>query len=145
MKRVEESVEIRCPVDKVFTYTAEAKRWHEWQSIIKEAEQTSQEPLRVGTTFEGIARMMGRSMSWTAEATEYEKNRNWAKKIDSGGLSIVEHVTYDPIDRGTKFTIMYDIKVGGLLKLFSSMVVRTMRKETEKSLRDLKRILEAQA
>ena len=145
MKRVEESVEIRCPVDKVFAYTSEAKRWPEWQSIIMEAEQTSQESLCVGTTFKGIARMMGRSMNWTAEATEYELNRNWAKKIDSGGLNIVEHVTYDPIDGGTKFTIVYDVKVGGLLKLFSPMVVSTMRKETEKSLKDLKRILEAQA
>ena len=88
--------------------------------------------------------MMGRSMTWTAEVTEYELNRNWTKKITSGGLSIVEHVTYDPIDGETKFTITYDMKVGGFLKLFSPMVVRSMRKETKKSLSGLKSILEAQ-
>ena len=143
MARIEESVEIRCPVDKVFVYTSEAKSWPEWQSIIIEAEQTSQGPLCIGATFKGITRMMGRSMKWTAEATEYELNKNWAKNITSGGLSISEYMIYDPIEGGTKFTIKYDMKAGGFLKLFSPMIVSTMRKETEKSLNDLKNILEA--
>ena len=143
MARIEESVEIRCPADKVFAYTSEAKSWPEWQSIIIEAEQTSQGPVCIGATFKGITRMMGRSMKWTAEATEYELNKNWAKKITSGGLSISEYMTYDPIEGGTKFTIKYDMKAGGFLKLFSPMIVSTMRKETEKSLNDLKNILEA--
>ena len=143
MARIEEIVEIRCPADKVFAYTSEAKSWPEWQSIIIEAEQTSQGPVCIGATFKGITRMMGRSMKWTAEATEYELNKNWAKNITSGGLSISEYMTYDPIEGGTKFTIKYDMKAGGFLKLFSPMIVSTMRKETEKSLNDLKNILEA--
>jgi hypothetical protein len=55
-----------------------------------------------------------------------------------------EHVTYNPIEGGIKFTIVYDTKVGGFLKLFSPMVVSSMRKETKKSLSNLKTILEAQ-
>ena len=143
METIEESVEINSPVDKVFAYTLQAKSWPEWQSIIMESEQTSQGPVSVGTTFKGIARMMGLSMKWTAKATEYKLNRNWTKNITSGGLNIAEHATYDAIDVGTKFSITYNVKVGGVLKLFSSMVVRTMRKETKKSLIDLKSILEA--
>lgn len=41
MTRIEESVEIKLPVDKVFAYTTDAKSWPKWQSIIPEAEQTS--------------------------------------------------------------------------------------------------------
>ena len=144
MARIEESVEIKRPADKVFAYTTDAKSWPKWQSIILEAEQTSQEPMHVGTTFKGTSRMMGLSMKWTAKATEYEPNRKWAKNIICGSMTIEEHVTYDPVEGGIKFTIVYDMKVGGFLKLFSPMVVGSMRKETKKSLSNLKSILEAQ-
>ena len=144
MAKIEESMEIKHPLDKVFAYTTDAKSWPKWQSIILEAEQTSQGPWRVGTTFKGISRMMGLSMNWTAKTTEYEPNRKWGKNITCGPMTIEEHVTYDSRGGRIKFTIVYDMKVGGFLKLFSPMVVSSMRKETKKSLSNLKSILEAQ-
>jgi uncharacterized membrane protein len=144
MARIEGSVEIKSPVDKVFAYTTDAKSWPKWQSIILEAEQTSREPWDVGTTFKGISRMMGLSMKWTAKVTEYELNNKWAKNISCGPMTIEENVTYESIEGRLKFTIVYDMKVGGLMKLFSPMVVSSMRKETKKSLNNLKSILEAQ-
>jgi uncharacterized membrane protein len=144
MAGIEESVEIKRPVDEVFAYTTEAKNWPKWQSFIMEAEQTSQGPMGVGTTFKGTNRMMGRTMKWSAKVTEYEPNRKWAKNIICGSVIIEEHMTYDPLEGGIKFTIVYDMKVGGFLKLFSPMVVSSTRKETKKSLSNLKSILEAQ-
>ena len=145
MARIEESVEIKRPADEVFAYTTEAKSWPKWQSFIMEAEQTSQGQIGVGTTFKGTNRMMGLSMKWAAKVTEYEPNRKWGKNITSGSTTIEEQLTFDPIEGGIKFTLVYDMKVGGFLKLFSPMVVSTMRKETKKSLSNLKSILEAQA
>ena len=75
MPRIEESVEIKCPVNKVFDYTTEAKSWPQWQSFIMEAEQTSEGYVAVDTTFKGTNRMMGLSMKWAAKVTEYEPNR----------------------------------------------------------------------
>jgi uncharacterized protein YndB with AHSA1/START domain len=49
MARIEESVDIKRPVDKVFAYQTEAKNWPKWWSFIPEAEQTSQGPIGVGT------------------------------------------------------------------------------------------------
>jgi uncharacterized membrane protein len=144
MVRIEESIEIKRPVDKVFAYTTEAKNWPKWQSFIPEAEQTSQGPMNVGTTFKGVSRMMGHSMKWTAIATEYESNKKWGKNITCGSLAIEEHVTYKPVEGGTTFTILYDMKPGGFLKLLSPVMAGSMRKETMKSLGNLKSILEAQ-
>ena len=144
MARIEESVEINSPVDKVFVYTTQAESWPKWQSFITAAEQTSQWDVDVGTTFKGTNKMMGLSLKWDAKATEYELNRKWAKNITCGSMTVKEHVTYDPIEEGTKFTILYDMKVGGFLKLFSPIVVSSMCKETKKSLSNLKNILEAQ-
>jgi uncharacterized membrane protein len=143
MARIEESIQIMCPVDKVFAYTTDAKNWPKWQSFIAEAEQTSQGPTNIGTTFKGVSRMMGRSMGWTAIATEYESNKKLGKKISSGSVSFEEHETFNRVEGGTTFTILYDMKVGGFLKLLSPLMVSSMRKETKKSLGNLKSILEA--
>jgi uncharacterized membrane protein len=144
MAKIEESVDIQRPLDEVFAYTTEAKSWPKWQSFIVEAEQTSQGPMGVGTTFKGTNRMMGRTMKWTAKVTEYEPNRTWAKNIICGSVIIEERMTYEPLEGRIKFTIVYDMKVGGFLKLFSAMVLSSTRKETKKSLSNLKSILEAQ-
>ena len=143
MSGIEESVEINCPVEKAFAFTTDAGSWKKWNSIIPEAEQTSQGPVGVGTSFKGTSRLMGRTMKWTATATEYEPGRKFGKNINSGSVLIEQHNTYNPIPGGLRFTIAYDVKVNGFLKLFSPMIVGSMRKELHKSLVNLKQILEA--
>lgn len=143
MAKIEESIEIKRPVEQVFGYTTDAKSWPRWQSIIVEAEQTSPGPVTVGTTFRGTSRMMGRTMSWTAKAMEFEANRKYGKNIDSGSVTFEQHNTYQPVEGGTRFTILYDMKVSGFLKLMSPMLAGSMRKELKKSLGNLKSLLEA--
>lgn len=144
MARIEESVEIKRPADKVFAYTTDFKSWTKWQSTFPEAEQTSQGPVGVGTTFKGKIHMMGLTMKWTSTATEYEPNRKFGKNIWCGPITNEQHNTYDPIDGGTRFTIVYDMKVGGLMKLFSPMIISQTRKALKQALSNLKSILEAQ-
>jgi len=144
VSRIEEGIEINCPVDKAFAFTTNAGNWNKWQVIIPEAEQTSPGPVGVGTTFRGTNRMMGRTMQWTASTTEYEPPKKFGKKITSGSVLIEQHNTYVPTERGLKFTIAYNVKVNGFLKLISPIMVSTMRKELKKSLVNLKQILEAQ-
>jgi carbon monoxide dehydrogenase subunit G len=144
MARIEESVEIKRPADKVFAFTTDAKTWTKWQSTFPDAEQTSQGAVGVGTTFKGSIRMMGLTMKWTAKAIEYETNRKFGKNIVCGPITNEQHNTYDPIEGGTKFTIVYNMKVGGLMKLFSPMIVSSTRKALQKALGNLKSVLEAQ-
>ena len=77
MARIEESIEINCPVEKTFAYTTNAGYWSTWNTALPEAEQTSEGPTGIGSTFRGTARLMGRSMPWTARATEYEVNKKF--------------------------------------------------------------------
>jgi len=144
MARIDESIEIKRPVDEVFAYTTDAENWSKWQSFIPEAAKTSQGPMDVGATFEGVSRMMGRSLKWTAITSKYEPNKKWAKDIASGSLMIEEQVTYNPVEGGMNFNIVYNMKAGGFLKLISVLLARSMRKETKRSLANLKSILETQ-
>jgi hypothetical protein len=143
MVRIEESVEINCLVEKTFAYTTNAGNWSTWNTAIPEAEQTSEGPTGIGSTFRGTARLMGRSMPWTARATEYEGNKKFGKIIDSGSIVIDQHNTYIPTTEGMKFTIVYDMKITGFLMLLSPMIASSMRKELKKSLTNVKQILEA--
>jgi len=145
MARIEQSVEIKRPVDKVFAYTTDAESWPKWQSSMTEAGQTSQGQIGVGTTFKGINRWMGLRVKWVAKVTEYEPNKRWSKNITYWSTIIEDHLIFDPLKGGTKFALVYDIKVGGFLKLFSWMAARSMRKQMKVSLNNLKSILEAQA
>jgi uncharacterized membrane protein len=142
MPRIEESVEIRRPADEVFAYTTDAKNWPKWQSTMPEAEQTSPGPVGVDTTFKGTIRMMGLSMKWTARATEFEANRRFGKTIACGSITNEQHNTYESKDGGTRFTIAYDMKVAGLMKLFSPMIVSAMRGGLKKALDNLKNLLQ---
>jgi hypothetical protein len=143
MTQIEEGIEIRCPVEKVFALTTDAARWSTWHTAIPEAEQTSGGPVGVGTTFRGTTRLMGRSMPWTATVTEYDANNKFVKNIDSGSVFIEQHNLYAPTPDGTKFTMMYDMKFSGCIRLLSPLIVRSMRKEMKNSLIKMKGILEA--
>lgn len=142
MSRIEESVIIRCPADKVFAYTTEAKSWPKWHGTMPEAEQTSQGQVGVGTTFRGKNRMMGQTSEWTAKVTEYDPYKRWGKVIDSGSIIIDDKLVCDPTEEGMKFTMTYDVKVSGFLKLLSPLIISSMRKQLKLDLVNLKSILE---
>jgi len=145
MSRIEGTVIIKRPADKVFAYTTEAKSWPKWHGAIPEAEQTSKGQMGVGTTFRGKSRMMGQTSEWTAKMTEYEPYKRWGKVIDSGSLVIDDKLVCDPAEGGTRLTMAYEVKVGGILKLLSPMIISSMRKQLKLDLASLKGILEAQA
>ena len=126
----------------MFAYTTDAKNWPKWQSTIPEAEQTSPGPVGVGTSFKGTIRMMGLGMKWTARATEFDANRRFGKRIVCGSVANEQHNIYESRDGGTRFTIAYDMKVAGLMKLFSPMIASAMRDGLKKALGSLKNLLQ---
>jgi hypothetical protein len=109
-----------------------------------EAEQTSSGQMGNGATFRGTNKVMGRRMPWTSKISEFEPNKKWRETISSGSTLIEEHLTFVSTGEGTKFTQVYDMKVGGFLRLFAQMVTSTMRKQMKTNLSTLKNILETQ-
>ena len=143
MAIIQETVEIKCPVDRVFAFVADAKSWPRWHASMLEASQTSSGLMGIGTTFRGVNKVMGRRMPWTSKVTEYALNKKWGETISSGSTMIKEQITFDTIEGGTRFTEVYDLKVGGFLRLLSPMVISSMRKEMKANVGSLKGLLEA--
>ena len=143
MAIVKESVIIKRPAEQVYNFVTDLKNLPRWEPAILEVEQTSAGEMGVGTTYRGINKMMGMKMKWTATVSECEPNKKWGETIISGSSRIDEHLDFDAVDGSTRFTLAYDMKAGGILKLLSPMITSTMRKQVKDNLGNLKRILEA--
>jgi uncharacterized protein YndB with AHSA1/START domain len=143
MARLEESTVIKCPVNKVFAYVTDVQKLRTWHSAMLEVEQTSPGQMSVGTTYRGVTRALGRRIDWVSEVKEYETNKRYTSTIKSGSSSIGEYLTFNPVERGTRFTAVWETKAAGWLSLFSPWLNSALRKQMRQSIIDLKRILEA--
>ena len=143
MRRVEESIVIKRPAEKVFAYAADLKGMLKLHSNVSEVEQTSPGQMSVGTTFQWATRVMGRKMKTIAKITEYELNKMIGLDEETG--SMVGHATFfiESVEGGTKFTQRADMKLGGFFGVISPLSVLFIRKGIRAELNDLKNILES--
>ncbi len=144
MAIIEESINIKCPSDRAFAYTTEIKSWPKWFSSLTAAEQTSQGQFGIGTTFNATNKAMGLKTKMTGKVTGYEPNQTWNKEYGTRNLTIKAQYRFDSVDGATKLTLQFDIKLGGFMKLFSSMFASSVRKQMKAALNILKNVLEAQ-
>jgi uncharacterized protein YndB with AHSA1/START domain len=145
MARIEASVVIDRPVEEVFEFATDPGKMSLWQTGVSEAEQTSEGPMGVGTTMRGVGHFLGRRIESTSEITHYELNKRIDTKMVSGPMKLEESDIFEPVGDGTRVTFVLEGDSGGFFKLAEPLVIRMTQREYEKSLANLKDILEAQA
>jgi uncharacterized membrane protein len=129
--RIEKSIEIRAPPEKVWEILA-FDRFPEWMDMMKSVEYTSE--VKNNCIFE------------ITDSLENEKltHRLW-EKVPFGTLGGLVTYTLEPVGAGTRFTYEmepYKIPWGILGKILTPLWMREGRKEYEKALENLKGILE---
>ena len=145
MARAEASVVINRPIDEVFAYVDDIGNASQWQSYVLESEQTSEGPKGVGTTERGLMQFLGRRIEWTAEITEYEPNSKIKDKVTAGPMSIEQTLTLEPVEGGTRLTLVAGGETGGFFALAEGIVSRMFQRDLQANLAKLKDILEAHA
>jgi uncharacterized protein YndB with AHSA1/START domain len=132
MGRVESSVEIEAPVEKVFAFLSNPKNQEKiFVDSDFKIEDISEQPVRVGTRFRISAVIGGRNVKphWH-EIVEFEKNR---RIVDSevkggGGVFKKEHLIFalETADKRTKLTIVedYEFPYSVLGKLIDKLMAR---------------------
>jgi uncharacterized protein YndB with AHSA1/START domain len=144
LDRIEASVIINRSHTEVYEYVTDARKWTRWEQGLLEVGQTSQGPMKVGTTFRGANRAMGRRMEWTSKVTEVEPYRKWGQKITSKDRSTVESLTFEPVEGGTRFTLSSRLETRGFFKLIAPVTAHLMQRQIEGNLSELKSILETE-
>jgi uncharacterized protein YndB with AHSA1/START domain len=145
MRKIEASIVISRPVEEVFAYLANPENDSQWQSAVVESGFLGEGPMAVGAKTREVRKFMGQRMESEAEITAYEPNAKIAFKSTSGPVQYEIRSSFEPVDGGTKLTIVAEADTGGFFKLAEGLVVRQFEKELRADLARLKDILEAQA
>ena len=144
MAKIEKSIEINAPLDKVFSLI----RWDrvpEYYDSIKKVEWTSKPIMEVGATVHVFSEIAGAKGEWDAEITEYKDNEKVSWRTTGGNMTIIYNATLDPAKAGTKLTTSFDYELpySILGKLIDKLRVhKAMEKEAEKALQKMKEIAE---
>jgi uncharacterized membrane protein len=143
MKRVEHSVVIQSPVDKVFAYASDYRQWPEWYEGVSEFKPTTQLTRGNGTRYAYKARMMGMRATVETEIHDFAQDRGWTG-VGTKGLPHRTYWIFEPLGTDTRFThaLEYKVPVPLLGPLFDALLEREWKKILSKSLDNLKRHFE---
>ena len=141
------STEISRSPDEVFAYATDPTRLHEWQESVIRSE-SSETPVRVGTTARVTRRVGRREMSSTAEIVELDAPTSWAVRGLDGPVRGNVRGRIDPLDDGARssVTIELGLQGHGVGKLLVPLFVRRKaQQEMPRNMQNLKAQLERPA
>ena len=143
MAKVEKTIVINAPVEKVFTYVDEPTNLLEiWPSMV-DAKDVQRLP-GGGTSFRWVYKMAGMRLEGTSETTEYVANQRTVAKTKGGVQSTITWI-FQPEAGGTKVTFEaeYPVPIPLLGRLAEAFIVKVNEHEAELLLANLKARMEA--
>ena len=144
MIRIETQVEINQPSDEVFAYISNFENNPQWQSGQIEARFTSEGELGVGSTYDQVAKFLGRQVISAFEVQEYEPGRRVKASSTSGSFLITFTRTVEPKDGGSLVTAVIEGDASGFFKLAEPLLKMMVQRSVDADYQNLKRILEGQ-
>jgi len=143
MAKLEKTITINAPVEKVFGYVGEPSNLPEiWPSLV---EIKDVQPLPTGgKSYRFVYKMAGLRLEGTGQHTEYVPNQRIVAKNKSGIESTVTWI-FQPEAGGIKVTIEaeYTVPIPVLGKLAEAIIVKMNDREGELILANLKARMEA--
>jgi len=143
MAKVEKTITINAPVEKVFGYVEEPANLPEiWPSMV-EAKDVQRLP-NGGTSSRWVYKMAGVRFEGTSEDTEYVANQRIVSKT-KGGIESTMTWEFQPEAGGTKLAVEveYTVPIPVLGKLAEAFIVKQNEREFELLLANLKARMEA--
>jgi carbon monoxide dehydrogenase subunit G len=142
MVNVETSIVINRPIEEVFAYLTDARNSRQWDSGLVDIWQTPESPVGVGTRITEVRTFLGRKFETTSEVAEYEPPTKYTRKGLEGPFPITGSLTFEPTAQGTKLTWMFEMQPGGFFALAGPLFARSLRRNIEAALGDVKDLLE---
>lgn len=143
MVKIERSIFINAPVEKVFEYhTNPVNNPEYWPSFV-EAKDIEDAPSG-GKNFSWVYKMAGIRLEGTSEAIEYVPNKRYVTK-SKGGVESAFTYRYEPEGEGTRLSMEaeYTVPVPVLGKLAESFILKMNEREADTVMSNLKDRLEA--
>jgi uncharacterized protein YndB with AHSA1/START domain len=143
MVQIQESVDIRAPIDRVFEALTDPRRGPEWNPNLVNVRDIIPEPVQVGTTWKQTVMMAGRSIDLTCRVIRLEAPRAGALEVTGahGGRITTDCAEMDGMTRVTQ-TIEFEPPKGVFGKMAGGFVSNAVRREMARSMDRQKLTLE---
>ena len=148
MTRIEKSIVIEAPVEKVFDFVTDVDNFVKTQPPETETTVLSRDkgPDRVGRKAKVRAKAGGQVLEMEMETTELVKNKRHVVRQKSGALKKMEATDlFEPTEKGTKWTVIleYELPYSLLGKVVDKLKVRKdMEKSVDYSMKKTKELIE---
>lgn len=140
--RVEGSVTVNQPVERVFAFISEIERQPDWVGPVQAVKDLQPGPVQVGTTFTLTLAFMGQSGDVQQAVTILEPNRTYAQKSTSGPVPALITFTVEPAEGGTLVRNLTEADASDIPRMLRSMVTRNINKQLQTDLQKLRELLE---
>jgi uncharacterized membrane protein len=143
MAKLDKTITIKAPVEKVFEYLAKPTNLPEiWPSLI-EVKDLKQSPQHLGDTWHWAYKMAGLRFEGDSKITEFVPNKRMVSK-STGGIPSTFVYTFEKENGHTRFheEVEYNIPVPVLGKFAEGVVQKLNEREADVFLANLKAILE---
>ena len=144
MLKIESTAVINRPIEEVFAVLSNAENNPKWSSAFLEVQKTSDGPIGVGTTWQGLGKFLGKQIEVELEETEYEQNRKSAQK-STVPFPVNQQMTFESVDGGTRVNVRFEADPGGFFKLAEPLLAGMVKRNVEGELANLKDLMEAHA
>jgi uncharacterized membrane protein len=143
MEKTEKTVEIKAPVEVVFSLFSDFEKFPEWMKHIKEVRQT--EPRFTRWTADAP---LGINVEWEAETTEFEPNRKIAWRTVRGDVEMQGEVTFEEAESNVTrmhVALGYETPAGHLGTLLAKLFGTDPEKQIDEELQRFATLAESQA
>lgn len=103
MTKIEESVVIDAPVDAVFRYASDWRRWPDWFEGLSDVRSTSEVGRGTGARYTYRVRVLGLAATVETELQEFVEGRGWTG-VGTRGLPHRTRWRFEARGESTKFT-----------------------------------------
>jgi hypothetical protein len=142
MARIQGELVIDRPVAEVFDFVADERNEPRYNPRIRRAEQLTPGPIGTGTRFHAEALSLGRTVEMTIEYTAYERPRHLVSSIHMAAADIVGTLRFHPVSGGTRMGWSWELRLRGMYRLLTPMLVGLGRRQERANWAGLKRFLE---
>ena len=137
------TIGINCPPEKVFSLIDQPSDYPKWQAGVTAGGNDPDDPASPFGTGWQVRKVFGKERKMSFVITQYEPNRLKAYKSTSGPTHVEGVYLVESENGGTRFTVHFSSEIQGSLKLAAPLINRTIAKQWESSLQNLKHLLES--
>lgn len=110
MTRIERQIIIDKPIDEVFKYTSDWRKWSDWFEGVTDFKPTTEIQQGNGARYAYDAKMMGLMVKVETEIYNYVENKGWNGKATKGMPHQTEWI-FKSTEEGSEFTYALEYKL----------------------------------